>query len=144
MNSGSDGACMHLIVQAGAYRCAVPLDRVQRVTPGLTVTPLPGAAHGVRGVATYLGEPLPVLDLAVLAEAPPGPHPEHPVVVIANAGPAEVPELVGLAADAALDIAVLPERDIAPSAGGLVRGEATLAGEPVRVIDLVAVGRERR
>lgn len=141
----------HLLVRAGEYVCALPLGAVRRVLRALPLHPLPGAAAELRGLAEFAGEPLPVLDLARLARAPQGANPTFPVTVVAWAGPPEARELVGLAADAALDVTHLPATAVLPGAPGtsgalgsgpLIAGEALIGGQLVRVINLQALGQE--
>ena len=126
-------------MQAGQQLCAVPLARVRRVVRALPVSPLPGAAPELLGLAEFGGEPLPVLDLALLVGAAPGASAALPVTVVVMAGSEGATELAGLAADAALDIAQVPSP---PAAGGrrLVAGEVLLAGRHVCVLDLAALG----
>jgi chemotaxis signal transduction protein len=128
-----------LLVRAGDRLCALPLARVRRVVRALPVTPLPGAAPELLGIAEFGGEPLPVLDLARLVGAAPDPAPALPVTVVVLAGRAgEAEELAGLAADAAADIAEVP----ASAADGAAPLREALAGDrPVTVVDLAAIGR---
>ncbi|HVT19746.1 MAG TPA: chemotaxis protein CheW [Thermoanaerobaculia bacterium] len=157
----SSGAS-HLLVRVGGYVCALPLAAVRRVVRALTLHPLPGSAAELKGLAEYGGEPLPVLDLARLVRAPQGANPAYPVTVVVWAGPPEARELVGLAADAALELARLPasaqwqqwqQADTRPRGGGtallpesgsplagFVAGEAVVGGEVVRVVNLEALG----
>jgi chemotaxis signal transduction protein len=132
-----------LLVRAGDHVCAVPLANVRRVMRALPVHPLPGAAAELIGLAEFGGEPLPILDLARLIGAPPGATPQFPVTLVVVAGRAAEREIVGLAADAALEIAEVPTRSLVAGDGGLVRGEAPLAGRAVRVLDLEALGAAR-
>ena len=129
----------HLLVRAGDYVCALPLAGVRRVMRALPLHPLPGSAPELKGLAELAGEPLPVLDLARLARAPQGANPAHPVTVVAWAGPEGARELIGLAADAALDVARL-DTAVVGGDGGLIAGEAMHDGQVVRVIDLAALG----
>jgi purine-binding chemotaxis protein CheW len=145
----------HLLVRAGEYVCALPLAAVRQVLRSLPLHPLPGSAPELRGLAEFAGDPLPVLDLARLARAPQGANPTFPVTVVVWAGPPGARELVGLAADAALDVASLPAAAVVPAApgtpgapgapggagdGGLVAGDVWAAGQVVRVIDLQKLG----
>jgi chemotaxis signal transduction protein len=130
-------------VRAGEVVCALPLAAVRRVVRALPVYPLPGAAPGVAGLAEFAGEPLAVLDLVRLLEAPLGGTPAFPVTVIVWAGPAGRRELVGLAVDEALELVPLPAPagEAATTAGGaLVAGEAEALGRPVRLLDPSALG----
>ncbi len=134
------GEATHLLVRAGEYVCALPLAAVRRVMRALPLHPLPGSAPELKGLAEFSGDPLPVLDLARLARAPQGANPAWPVTVIAWAGAGATRELVGLAADAALAVTRLEPADVVGGDGRLVAGEALVAGELVRVIDLQGLG----
>jgi len=129
-----------LLVQAGDDLCAVPIAAVRRVVKALQAYPLPGAGPELLGLAEYGGEPLAVLDLARLVNASSGPKPLYPVTVVVTAGPANSRETVGLAADGAVEIVSIAPASVVPSAGGIVRGEATVGGKVVRLIDLEALG----
>ena len=132
----------HLLVRAGEYACALPLAAVRRVVRALTVHPLPGAEGELEGLAEFGGEPLPVLNLARLVNAPPGANPAYPVTVVAWAGPAAARETIGLSADAALEVVHVPVDAVVAGDGGLLLGEAPVGGEVIRVLNLEALGRE--
>ncbi len=61
-----------LIVRLGALRCALPLSQVVETMRPLPVRPLPNTPRFVSGVSVIRGEPLPVVDLALLMEAAAG------------------------------------------------------------------------
>jgi chemotaxis signal transduction protein len=132
----------HLLVQAGEYVCALPLRSVRRVLRALPVHPLPGATAELKGLAEFAGEPLPVLELARLVGAPPGANPSYPVTIIVWVGPEDAREAVGLAADAALEVAEVPPASLVAGDGGFILGEAPVNGQVVRVLHLEALGRE--
>lgn len=132
----------HLLVRAGEYVCALPLASVRRVVRAVTVHPLPGASGELEGLAELGGEPLPVLNLGRLINAPPGANPAFPVTVVVWLGPAGAREMVGLSADAALEVAHVAPESVVAGDGGLLLGEAPIGGEVVRVLDLEALGRE--
>ncbi len=136
----ASGAVRALLVEAGEQLCAVPVQQVVRITQALPVHPLLGTAPELLGLAEFTGEPIPVLDLSRLVEAPPGPRPANPVTVVAWAGPPEARELVGLAADAALEIAEIAPTDAAARGAGALCGDASVGGRPVRVLNLEALG----
>src|SRR6185369_8884818 len=102
------------------YVCALPLPSVRRVMRALPVHPLPGGTPELKGLAEFAGEPLPILDLARLVGAPPGANPPFPVTIVAWAGPPAARESVGLAAEAALEVASVPPGSVV--AGGDLRG----------------------
>ena len=62
----------------------------------------------LEGLAEFGGEPLPVLNLARLVNASPGANPSYPVTVVVWVGPAEAREMIGFAADAALEVVHVP------------------------------------
>jgi chemotaxis signal transduction protein len=129
-----------LLVQAGQHLCALPLGQLRRVERALVAHPLPGGAPALLGLAEFAGEPLPLVELAQLIDAPPGATPACPVTVIAWAGPPASRECVGLAVDAALHIVELADEAVAGRSFGVVRGEASIAGRLVRVLDLSQLG----
>jgi chemotaxis signal transduction protein len=133
----------HLLVQAGEYRCALPLRSVRRVLRALTIHPLPGATDELKGLAEFAGEPLPVLELARLVGAPPGAKPTWPVTIVVWVGPQDARELVGLAADAALEVSEVQLTSVVAGDGGFILGEALVDGEVVRVVNLEALGGDR-
>lgn len=112
------------------------------MVPALPMRPLPGSAEELKGLAEFAGEPLPILDLGRLVEAPPGANPDYPVTIVAFAGPEEHRELVGLAADAALEVVEISPRSVVAGEGGILLGETSVADQPVRVINLSALGDE--
>lgn len=131
-----------LTVRAGDRWCALPLPRVRRVVRSLKLHPLPGADEEIAGLAEIDGEPLVILSLERLIEAPPGPAGELPVALIVEAGGGPRSEVVGLLADEAGDIVGIPTAAIAGPPRGLVRGEARLERGVVKVLDLELLGRE--
>jgi purine-binding chemotaxis protein CheW len=137
--SGS-GAVRCLLVQAGDQLCAIPLRQLRRVVHAIRVTPLPGAAPELLGLAEFGGEPLPVFDLAGLIGSPRGPNPTFPVTVVGLAGGPGSAEPVGLNADAALRFVDLKAVDAAPNAAGIVLSEVLVDGQPVRLVDLSLLG----
>jgi chemotaxis signal transduction protein len=127
-----------LLVRAGDRLCALPLARVRRVVRALAVTPLPGSAPELLGLAEFGGEPLPVLDLARLVGAVPDPAAALPVTVVVLAGRDGGTELAGIAADAAADIVEVPA---AAGVRPAPTREALAGDRPVTVVDLAALGR---
>lgn len=132
----------HLLVRAGEYVCALPLDAVRRVVRSLPVHPLPGATGELLGLSEFGGEPMPVLNLARLINAPPGANPSFPVTIVVWVGPADGREMVGLAADAALEVVKVGFESVVAGDGGFLLGEAPMKGEVVRVVNLAALGRD--
>lgn len=139
---GSLSTGSHLLVQAGEYLCALPLVSVRRVVRSLMVHPLPGSSPELAGLAEFGGEPLPVLNLARMVNAAPGANPAYPVTIVVWAGPPDAREMMGLAADAALEVVDVPVASVVAGDGGFVLGEAPVGGKVVRVLNLEALGRE--
>jgi len=134
------GVLRALLVAAGEILCAVPVHQVRRVVRALPVHPLAGAAPELLGLAEFTGEPIPVLDLGRLVNAPQGARPAAPVTVVAWAGPPNSRELVGLAADAALEIVEIAPAELVPSGAGAFCGDTSIAGRAVRVLNLETLG----
>jgi purine-binding chemotaxis protein CheW len=132
----------HLLVRAGEYVCALPLAAVRRVVRALPIHPLPGATDELLGLAEFGGEPLPVLNLARLINAPPGANPSYPVTIVVWAGASDGREMVGLSADAALEVVKVSRDSIVAGDGGFLLGEAPMKGDVIRVVNLEALGRE--
>jgi purine-binding chemotaxis protein CheW len=66
-----------VLVRAGSHLCGLPIDGVIETMRPLSVSPVQGAPRFLQGVAIVRGEPVPVVDLAVLlgdAATPPGPE----------------------------------------------------------------------
>ena len=129
-----------LLLVAGEHRCALPLNQVRRVTHALSPHPLPGGRAELLGLAEFEGEPIAVLDLRKLVNAPSAATPAHPVTVIAWAGPPDARESVGLAADAAESFIELSVTDLVGGRSGLVWGEVVVDGHAVRVLNLELLG----
>ncbi len=130
------GTRRFLLLAAGDRLAAVDARQVRRILRALPTVPLPGAQPELLGLAEYGGEPLPVLDLAQLIGAKPGPSPTFPVTVVVWVGPSSQPELVGLAADAAVDLVGIPQEHVVPMGEGLVAGEVALPQGTAEILDL--------
>jgi chemotaxis signal transduction protein len=131
-----EGRVPHLVVACGDRLCALPLGGVRRVVRALDTHPLPGSAPELAGLAEFGGEPVPVLDLAMMVGAQAGPSPAFPVTVLAWVGPVHHRELVGLAVDQALEVVGLAPREILRSGEGILLGEVLVDTRPVAVLDL--------
>jgi purine-binding chemotaxis protein CheW len=62
-------AARALIVTAGTHTCAIPLQYVVETMRPLAIERVPEMPPYVRGVSIIRGEPVPVVDLAVLLES---------------------------------------------------------------------------
>lgn len=135
-----------LTLRAGDAWCALPLGRVRRLLTGLRLFPLPGAGPEIAGLAEVDGEPLVVLSLERLVDAPAGAAADHEVTVLALAGAGDgsggtsAAEVVGLRADEAGEIVRLDPDAIVGPPKGLVRGEMRGERGLLRVLDLDELG----
>ena len=64
------------------------------------------------------------------------------MTIVVWAGAADSREMVGLSADAALEVVKVPRDSIVAGDGGFLLGEAPLKGDVVRVVNLEAFGRD--
>lgn len=136
----SSGAVKALLARAGDCWCAIPLEDLRRVLPAVKLYPLPGAGWEIAGLAEVEGEPLVVLSLERLVEAPVGAGSEYPVTLVVAAGARR--ETLGLAADEAGEIVQLDRAQATGVARGVVAGEVALGSRVVRVLELARLGQE--
>lgn len=106
----------------------------------LKLHPLPGSGEEVAGLAEVDGEPVVVLSLERLIEAPAGARAEYPATLLVDVGTGHHHEVLGLAVDEAGDIVHLREASIVGPARGLVRGETHLEKSIVRVLEVTELG----
>lgn len=59
-----------LVWKAGGIRCAAPLDALSEVVPAGAITPIPGGAGVICGLANVRGRVVTVIDGRVLVGAP--------------------------------------------------------------------------
>jgi chemotaxis signal transduction protein len=139
-DSFGSGSTKALLARAGDCWCAIPLADLRRVLPAVKLHPLPGAGWEVAGLAEVDGEPLVVLNLERLVEAPPGAASEFPVTLVAMAGARR--EVIGLAVDEAGDIVQLDPARAGGPRRGVAAGEMALGEQVVRMVELSRLGRE--
>ena len=120
-----------LLVRAGDRWCALPLAQVRRVIKALKLYPLPGAGAEIAGLAEVDGEPLVILSLERLIDAPPGAGSDLPIALLVEPGG----EPIGLLADEAGDIVRLDTAAVLGAPQGLVRGETRIGERLVQVLD---------
>ena len=65
---------LFLLFQLGADRYALPAQDVVEVLPLVALKHVPHAPHGIVGLLNYRGQPLPVIDLSLLALGRPVAH----------------------------------------------------------------------
>ncbi len=125
--------------KAAGNRYALPVLRVEEVTPLVSLAPLPGAPDYIRGVMNHRGTPLPVADLNVLLAGKPSRELASTRIMVARAaGDA----LLGLMAERVLKTVDVDPGDILPPAAPAapyVQGAAIMQREPVHLIDVERV-----
>ncbi|HEV8630866.1 MAG TPA: chemotaxis protein CheW [Thermoanaerobaculia bacterium] len=134
------GPTKALLARAGDCWCAIPLDDLRRVLPAVKLHPLPGAGWEIAGLAEVEGEPLVVLNLERLVEAPPGAAADFPVTLVVAAGARR--ETIGLAADEAGDIVLLDPARASGERRGVAAGELAVGDRLVRLVALGRLGSE--
>lgn len=133
--SSAHGVEAFLVVRVGARRCALPLASVRQVVRAMKVWPVPGSAPELAGLGQFGGEPIVVLDLLRLMDSAHGLEGDTGVVVVVRAGRSGQVELVGLAADDALDIVRVAGADVARTGQGALPGEVAIGDQLVRVLE---------
>lgn len=129
----------YLIVRTGGVRCAIPAVSVRRVVRGMPITPVPGSARRLVGLAHHDGDPIAVLDLAEVLGLGLGEGAAQPgVTVVARVGPAGE-GLVGLGVDDALAVTTPDPEDLRRASAGPAEAVA-VGGQQLRVVDLERLG----
>lgn len=120
---------VHLRVDVGAERYALPVEDILEVARIGEVTPLPGAGRPFLGVHNLRGEVLPVIDLGALLDVGAASAPDQ--IVVAQAGGLKA----GLAVDAIVGVSELPSPDTATDSPAL-EGAALVDDALVGVVDV--------
>jgi chemotaxis signal transduction protein len=139
-DSSGPGPTKALLARAGDCWCAIPLADLDRVLPAVKLHPLPGAGWEIAGLAEIDGEPLVVLDLERLIEAPAGASADYPVTLVVTAGARH--ERIGLAADEAGDIVLVDRAQANGERRGVAVGDLAVGSRLVRLLELGWLGRE--
>jgi len=120
---------------------ALPAEALVRVIGATTVTPVPGSAPEVLGVAQVEGEPVLVLDLARLVGEIPAASASIPAGVQVRVGEAAEGETAMLAVDEAVGFVRVPPEATGPGeAGGPFTATVALERETVAVLDPSQLG----
>lgn len=107
---------------------------VQEIIPLRPATRLPGAPRHVRGLINIRGTIITVLDLAVRLGAADEPGPNGSILLVRHRD-----HVVGMSVDEVADVRPLVvehDADVAPAAGSIVRGVASVDDTPVVVLDV--------
>lgn len=84
MSHHADSGNRTLVVRAEAYFCALPLVHVVETMRALPIEPVADMPPFVRGVSIVRGQPMPVVDLAVLLGMPSGAAERFVTLRVAN------------------------------------------------------------
>jgi chemotaxis signal transduction protein len=133
-----------LLVRAGGSRYALPLTHVRRVLRSLRTFPVPGSRPELLGLLQVDGEPAPVLDLATLVKGTEEGGSGAQLTIIVAAGAADSTEIIGLAVHEALSVSTLPQDAVNATEEGLIRGDAVIDDELVRILDPSQMGARER
>lgn len=106
--AGAHAPVSALLVDVAGARCALPLAAVDEILPAARVEPVPAAPSAVLGVLSVRGEPVAVVDVAVLLGRDGGPLcPSDCFVVLEGTDPT-----VAVRVRAAHDIVEVPVRSL--------------------------------
>lgn len=129
------------MVRCGEQRILVPAEAVVRIMGSVALTPIPGAAPEVLGLAQAEGEPLAVLDLGRIMGEVPKAGSMAPVVVEARSGFGD--EVLGLAVDEAVRLLEVGSEPISEAPPGLPAAGAVVvdgAGAVILALERLAEG----
>ncbi len=129
------GAGRFLMVRCGEQRILLPAESVVRILGSVALTPIPGAAPEVLGLAQVEGEPLAVLDLGRIVGEVPMAGSMAPVVVEARSGFGN--EVLGLAVEEAVRLLEVEPESLSEAPPGLPASEAVVVdGVGAVILDL--------
>ena len=135
------GGVRLLLVRCGERTVAIPAGSLVRVLGPTTVSPVPGSAPELLGLAQVEGEPVVVLDLARLLGEIPAPSASIPAGVQVRLGENHGGETLALAVDEALEFVTVPEGAVRREAGeGPVAGVVTAGGRTAALLDPARLG----
>jgi chemotaxis signal transduction protein len=123
-----------LLVRTGNLNCALPISDVVRVVRMLRTHPVPGSRSHLVGLAQYGGDPMPVLDLQVLADGGVS-NTRHHSTVILGRGRQRGHSILGLAVDEILRVVDLPKSVSVGADSDLVGDTVELDGREVKVLN---------
>lgn len=131
-----------LLFSLGNDRYGLDTRRVVRVLPQLELKEIPQAPGWVAGLMNYRGQPVPVIDLAMLARGTPGRTSfDTRIVLVEYCRAPGIVHPLGLLAEQASDIRRFAQEDFMPpgveNTGAPYLGQvATSAGDIVQLVDV--------
>ncbi len=141
--SAPDRVVQLLTFALGDEEYGVEILQVKRLLEHAAPTPVPGLPAWMRGLMSFHGAIIPVLDLRVRFGGAPGEYGRFAVIIVVAAGA----RTIGLLADRVVGVADLPTsaiQDTGERAGvrpPFVRAMARVEDRLVTVLDIVAIGR---
>ena len=123
-----------LLVRTSSLSCALPVSDVVRVVQRLRCYAIPGSQPHLIGLAQYGGEPLPILDLQVLAERGVS-NARNQSTVILGQRRERGHGTLGLAVDEVLRVVLLPEKSGQGPHAGVAGETIQVEGQEVRVLN---------
>lgn len=130
---------LYLQFEIGGHRYLLPAARVATVLPLPALKPMPGTADGVAGVANYQGEPVPVIDLSLLATGRAAADRLSTRLVLVRYPTARGEKLLGLAAERATSVLRTDEKHFTPpgvEAAPWLGGVAPAAGSLAQKVEI--------
>jgi purine-binding chemotaxis protein CheW len=131
----------YLAFRAGSGEYALGILAVKEILPAEEILPATSTSPAIRGVLSYYGIDVPVVDLAVKMGLPSPPATRHTCVLLVES-PRAVPALTALLVDAVTELVELGPGEIeAPpasgsGAAGLVGGSARVGARVVHLLDI--------
>jgi chemotaxis-related protein WspB len=122
---------LHLLIQLGSDRYALPASGIAEVLPLVALKALPGAPRGVSGLLDYRGTAVPVIDLSALALGVPAvPRVSTRLLLVRYAPHRGGEQLLGIIAERATETLQCAPDDFRPSEVG--NGDARFLGPVIR------------
>lgn len=110
---------LHLVLQLGPDRYALPARDIIEVLPLVALKSLPGAPRGVAGLLDYRGTAMPVVDLSALAlDRPAAPRVSTRLLIVRYTPPHGSERLLGLLAERTTEMMKRDPADFRPTGVG--------------------------
>lgn len=124
----------YLVVRSGGHRCAIPVDAAKLVTGAVRLSPLPGSASRLLGLAQVAGEPVAVVDLHALLDVTGERGGGHELTVVVRRPDGSA--TLGLAVDEAFGVTTIESlRPAADDDPRWVAARSTVDGREILLLD---------
>lgn len=117
----------YLVFDVGGEECALPLLGVREVVRIDAQAPPPQAPPALRGLMSFRGERIAIVDLAVAFGGPGGAHTPGSCALITSVSPGDSTSSVGLAIDAVSRVVNVAPLQLAPARLGTLTGSELVA-----------------